>query len=91
MTSFEDHEHAALEDFINHLETCRHKPSFCPRPLDEVHDMFHEGRQMKMVGEIVKLKWEVSCPYQACPMWAVYYCVMTAAEWKPPRAFDFLH
>lgn len=87
MTSFEDHEQAALEDLINHLETCRHKPSFCPRPLDEVEDMFHEGRQMKMVGEIVKLKWEVSCPY--CPMWAVYYCVMTHACWQPPH--DFQH
>lgn len=87
MTSFEDHEQAAYSDFINHIQNCAYShDADAPNP-DTLDEEFHGGRQMKMVGEIVKLKWEVSCPY--CPMWAVYYCVMTHACWQPPH--DFQH
>ena len=86
MTSFEDHEHAALEDFICHIQICSHKHGADEPEQETLLEEFDGGRQMKMVGEIVKLKWEVSCPF--CPMWAVYYCVMTHACWQPPHDFE---
>ena len=87
MTSFEDHEQAALTDFICHIEICSHQHRADVPDEETLLEEFHGSRQMKMVGEIVKLKWEVSCPY--CPMWAIYYCVMTHACWQPPH--DFQH
>jgi hypothetical protein len=86
MSDFEEHEQAALEQFLWHIETCARKHDSDLRIDDALLDEFHGGRQMKMVGEIVKLKWEVSCPF--CPLWAIYYCVMTHAAWKPPHNFQ---
>ena len=87
MIPFSEHEQEALESFLEHIETCARKHGADEPEQETLLEEFHGGRQMKMVGEIVKLKWEVSCPF--CPMWAIYYCVMTHACWQPPH--DFQH
>lgn len=88
--SFQEMEWAAWREFDEHIMNCPHGPDEYYQRADEVkirEDEFHEdGYQIKMVDNLVKVKWEMPCSWVGC-VWHLYYCKMTRAEWKTPYEF----
>jgi len=77
MMSFEDHERAALHEFLTHVRTCLEGEDDIDinQELELSESDFWEcaGSIKFLQGYILKVKWEAPCPKVGCH-WHLYYC-----------------
>lgn len=91
--SFEEHEELAWNDFKAHLFDCEYAPTDERERLYEIElreAEFFEEFQIKMVENLVKIKWEMRCSWVGCPL-HTYYCMMANPVWLTPveiQTFD---
>ena len=88
MISFEEHESIAWVEFATHIKECAWgNPSTHAQREDEIairqEEFFSDAFQIKIVDNLVKVKWEAPCSWVGCP-WHLYYCKMSKSDWKSP-------
>ena len=75
--NYEEHEQAALHEFLSHITSCKHS-----EPEDDIQqeldlsesDFWDTAGSIKFLqGHILKIKWEIGCPFVGCH-WHLYYC-----------------
>ena len=86
--NFAEMEREARDEFEDHIINCLHGPDKYYQRTDEVgireDEFYEEAYQIKMVDELIKVKWEMPCSWVGCS-WHLYYCKMTrAAQWLTP-------
>jgi len=88
MISFDEHESMAWVEFAKHIRECTWgNPSSLAEREDEIcireEEFFEDAFQIKIVDNLVKVKWEAPCSWVGCT-WHLYYCQMSKADWKSP-------
>lgn len=88
--SHDELEWDAWLEYEHHILTCEHGPTELYQRVDEVRILqdgwFEDCYQIKMVEDLVKVKWEAPCTWVGCP-WHLYYCRMSRVDWKTPYEF----
>ena len=88
--SHEKPEWDAWIEFEHHILNCEHAPEEYYQRVDEAtirrEDFFEDAYQIKMVDDLVKVKWESPCSWVGC-VWHLYYCRMSRVDWKTPYEF----
>jgi len=80
---FEWHEQCALLELEDHILNCKYGGGDRDQEIRIREDDFYDNFQIKMVGDLVKIKWEAPCSWVNCH-WHLYYCRMSPVEWKTP-------
>ena len=75
--NFQDHEQAALHEFLTHVRKCCEDEGDFDVNLElelSENDFWECAGSIKFLeGHILKIKWEARCPVVGCH-WHLYYC-----------------
>lgn len=75
--NYEEHEAAALHEFLTHVRECEHQGIDDDIEFELVlseNDFWECASSIRFLqGHILKIKWEVMCPHSGC-YWHLYYC-----------------